>query len=241
MISSPKERKKSPERAENRRKMRFFPFLNLICPWILADLVYICTIYKTINYLMRTNYDKIKEREEKARTLLAAYGEGDQTAFMALYDMYADLLLDYGLCITSDRELVKDCVQDVFVQLISKASCTRVRKVTSYLLVSLRNRLLDEFRRKSHVAETAVEDIISPIVVGDVENHYIQKEKGLNESGTIKALMRELTPRQRQVFTLYYIEQRKYEDICRIMQMNYSCVRNLVHRGMVRLRSVRYS
>ncbi len=49
--------------------------------------------------------------------------------------------------------------------------------------------------------------------------------------------MDELTPRQRQVFTLYYIEQRKDEDICDIMQMNYHSVRNLVHRGMLKLRA----
>lgn len=49
--------------------------------------------------------------------------------------------------------------------------------------------------------------------------------------------MDELTPRQRQVLTLYYIEQRKYEDICDIMQMNYHSVRNLVHRGMLKLRA----
>ena len=74
--------------------------------------------------------------------------------------------------------------------------------------------------------------------VEDVENSYIQDEKTVNNKRKVTALMNELTPRQRQVFTLYYIEQRKYEDICEIMQMNYHSVRNLVHRGMLKLRSV---
>lgn len=187
---------------------------------------------------MKTNYNNIREREEAAQTLLAAYRQGDQNAFMSLYDMYAEMLLSYGLCITSDKELVKDCVQDVFIKLISKSQDLQVTKVTSYLLISLRNRLLDEFRRKNYMTETAVEDIrISSTTVEDVENSYILDESSLNNVRKVQILMDELTPRQRQVFTLYYIEQRKYEDICDIMQMNYHSVRNLVHRGMLKLRA----
>ena len=155
---------------------------------------------------MKTNYNNIREREEAAQTLLAAYRQGDQNAFMSLYDMYAEMLLNYGLCITSDKELVKDCVQDVFIKLISKSQDLQVTKVTS----------------------TTVED---------VENSYILDESSLNNVRKVQILMDELTPRQRQVFTLYYIEQRKYEDICDIMQMNYHSVRNLVHRGMLKLRA----
>ena len=187
---------------------------------------------------MKTNYNNIREREEAAQTLLAAYRQGDQNAFMSLYDMYAEMLLNYGLCITSDKELVKDCVQDVFIKLISKSQDLQVTKVTSYLLISLRNRLLDEFRRKNYMTETAVEDIrISSTTVEDVENSYILDESSLNNVRKVQILMDELTPRQRQVFTLYYIEQRKYEDICDIMQMNYHSVRNLVHHGMLKLRA----
>lgn len=186
---------------------------------------------------MKTNYNSIREREEAAQTLLAAYRQGDQNAFMSLYDMYAEMLLNYGLCITSDKELVKDCVQDVFIKLISKSQDLQVTKVTSYLLISLRNRLLDEFRRKNYMTETAVEDIRISTTVEDVENSYILDESSLNNVRKVQILMDELTPRQRQVFTLYYIEQRKYEDICDIMQMNYHSVRNLVHRGMLKLRA----
>ena len=46
---------------------------------------------------MKTNYNSIREREEAAQTLLAAYRQGDQNAFMSLYDMYAEMLLNYGL------------------------------------------------------------------------------------------------------------------------------------------------
>ena len=85
--------------------------------------------------------------------------------------------------------------------------------------------------------ETAVESLRISTTVEFVENSYILDESSLNNVRKVQILMDELTPRQRQVFTLYYIEQRKYEDICDIMQMNYHSVRNLVHRGMLKLRA----
>ena len=44
--------------------------------------------------------------------------------------------------------------------------------------------------------------------------------------------------RGEQNSSLYYIEEKKYEDICTIMDMNYQSVRNLMHRGITRLREL---
>ena len=55
---------------------------------------------------MKTNYNNIREREEAAQTLLAAYRQGDQNAFMSLYDMYAEMLLNYEIGRASCRERV---------------------------------------------------------------------------------------------------------------------------------------
>ena len=54
----------------------------------------------------------------------------------------------------------------------------------------------------------------------------------------VKQLLVQLSPRQREVLTLYYLEEKKYEDICVIMNMNYQSVRNLMHRSLTKLRSL---
>lgn len=177
-------------------------------------------------------------REEKAQALLAAYKAGDDSAFLAIYDMYASMLFNYGSCITSDRELVKDCIQDVFVKIVNKKSDLQLAKIGSYLFISLRNRLLDEFRRLSNTSDTSVEELRRVRSVNGVEDEYIAQEHDRVNSQRVAALMSVLTPRQRQAFTLYYLEQRKYEEICEIMQMNYHSIRNLVHRGMLKMRAV---
>jgi RNA polymerase sigma factor (sigma-70 family) len=87
------------------------------------------------------------------------------------------------------------------------------------------------------MSSVAIEDI-DPVATDDVEKKYLQMEREQAESHAVKYMMEQLSPRQREALTLYYIEERKYEDICKIMSMNYQSVRNLMHRGLTKLRSI---
>lgn len=69
-----------------------------------------------------------KRTSEKAQLFFVAYQNGDDNAFLALYDMFANVLLNYGACFTSNKEMVKDCVQDVFTKLIAKRENLRVER-----------------------------------------------------------------------------------------------------------------
>ena len=88
--------------------------------------------------------------ENSSLVLLRAYQFGDDTAFSELYSMYFQTMLNYGRCITSDMELIKDCIQDVFVKMLDRRDSLKITSVSSYLIISLRNRLLDEFRKASY-------------------------------------------------------------------------------------------
>lgn len=107
----------------------------------------------------------------------------------------------------------------------------------SYLFISLKNKLCDELRKRMYMSDTAVEEInaVSPT---DVEGDYMEEEKTRSNLLLVNNLMDQLSPRQREALTLYYIEEKKYEDICEIMDMNYQSVRNLMHRGLTRLRAL---
>ena len=56
------------------------------------------------------------------------------------------------------------------------------------------------------------------------------------EHQSLYLALRTLPPKERSAITLYYLEERKYDEICGIMHMNYHSVRNLMHRGMLKLR-----
>ena len=174
---------------------------------------------------------------ERTNQLVTAFCQGDDGAFSKLYDLYVNILFNYGMRLTSDQELLKDCIHDVFVRVYNKRSDqSAIRNFGSYIIIALKNKILDEFRRQTFTSEVSVEEYSTRHAPDDIEREYIVNERDLMQQRHVARLMKHLTRRQRQAITLYYIEERKYDEICGIMQMNYHSVRNLMHRGMVRLR-----
>ena len=64
--------------------------------------------------------------EKSSFVLLKAYQFGDNAAFSELYSMYVQTMLNYGRCITSDVELIKDCIQDVFVKMLDRRDSLKI-------------------------------------------------------------------------------------------------------------------
>lgn len=180
----------------------------------------------------------MEQTNNSAETLLASFQAGNMAAFSQLYDLHINILFNYGLKLTIDRELLKDCIHDIFVKLyIKKNELGVIENLRSYLFISLKNKLCDELRKRMFMSDTAVEEVdaVSPV---NVEDDYVEEEQKMNDFSLIQHLLGQLSPRQREALTLYYIEERKYEDICEIMDMNYQSVRNLMCRGLTKLRSL---
>ena len=92
--------------------------------------------------------------KERTRELVERFCAGDNQAFSQLYSLYVQILFNYGLRLTQDQELVRDCIHDVFVKVYNKRTDRNsITNLGSYLIISLKNRLLDEFRRHNFTAE----------------------------------------------------------------------------------------
>ncbi len=160
--------------------------------------------------------------------------------FTQLYDKHIDSLFMFGNKFTADRELIKDCIQDVFVKLYNKRNeLDNVGNIESYLYVSLRNRINDEFRRQTHLCDDEITDQTMRGLTDYNEEYDIERiEEERNRNTAMQQYMNNLSPRQQQIIQLFYIEHHKYDDICRIMGINYQSVRNLMHRSMSRLKDM---
>lgn len=158
--------------------------------------------------------------------------------FTELYYKTVDNLFSFGAKLTSDRELIKDCIQDVFVKLYTKREeLDSIVNIESYLHVSLRNRINDEFRKSSHINDSEVDSNSIKDLCDDADLESVENAEAENErTNAVHKFLKCLSPRQQQIINLYYIEQRKYDDICQIMGINYQSVRNLMHRSLMRLR-----
>lgn len=83
-----------------------------------------------------TKLDDLKHRrllEEKAPQIWLSFKQGNEDAFTELMELYYPSMLNYGLRFQNDRELVKDCIQDLFLELWKPESRSR-RPCTEKLL-----------------------------------------------------------------------------------------------------------
>ena len=190
---------------------------------------------------MENNYLKkntLLNADTETAELLTSFIQGNTLAFSKLYNLHVNMLYNYGCRITTDMELLKDCIQEVFIKIYNKRmELDTVANFKSYIIISLKNKLCDESRKRVNLSDVSVDEL--DIVSGyNVEKDYIATEKEMLDSVFITKMLNQLSPRQREAIVLYYIEEKKYDEICLLMDMNYQSVRNLIHRGISKLRSV---
>ena len=164
--------------------------------------------------MKQVSYQEEFEKDDMTK-IWRQFIAGDDRSYACIYQTYIQILYRYGLCFTSDEDLIKDCIQDLFVYLY--ANRTRLDKdcnVKVYLLISLKNNLCKHLVRNSHF--------------GSIAEDY----PFLSELSVLAVL----PPRQREILYYRYIQELPMEEICRLMALNYQSAQNLIQRSLKKLR-----
>lgn len=162
---------------------------------------------------------------------------GNIQALEALYNAYAGTLYSYGMMIAKDEDKVKDAIHDLFVylwQVRDKISTPNSTK--AYLLVSLRRRLLDKGTGINKMT-VSMEDLneLKPVTAGP-EDLWIGAEQNAINAVKLQNAIQSLSLRQQEIIHMRYFQQLEYEEIGRILDMNYQSARNLLTRAISALR-----
>ena len=152
--------------------------------------------------------------------------EGDDQAYSWIYTHYIQVLYNYGLQITPDSEIVKDCIQDVFV---------KIYKAKKKLMIALKNNIYNTFNQE-RLQKNYAFSLYQTEEQLTVKNEFIDQEARHEEMNNIKRMMKILTPRQREVIYYRFIEELSYDDICQIMGLNYQSAYNLLQRSLQKIR-----
>ncbi|MCO6487275.1 MAG: sigma-70 family RNA polymerase sigma factor [Phaeodactylibacter sp.] len=165
--------------------------------------------------------------------------EGRKAALEALYRAHAPVLLQYGGKFSADRQLVEDCVQDLFVDLWQRrAQLSEVSSVQSYLLVAMRRRVVRQLGRqqKRETAEEPEEQQFDCEIA--IDEQIAARELSKEQHLKLKEALQQLSPRQKEAIYLKYQLGMDYEDIGQAMDISYQSVRNLAHSALSRLREL---
>ena len=89
-------------------------------------------------------------KETTEVTLWQQIRAGNNKAYEQLFLRYADFMLAYGLKFTTNRELVKDAIQNVFMRIISgHEHIGDTDNVKAYLMASLRREVTVSIRHQN--------------------------------------------------------------------------------------------
>jgi RNA polymerase sigma factor (sigma-70 family) len=166
-----------------------------------------------------------------------AFKSGDATAFSHLYQTYSAGLYNYGAKFSLDKDLIKDCIQELFVQLwTNRNSVGTPRHVKNYLFKSFRNLILKKtFRLGKNQDFDETEDYEFNVSL-NIEETLIHDERRKQISEQLQGTISRLTARQREAIFLKFYEQLSYEEIAEVMGITVKASYKIMARSLGFLR-----
>jgi RNA polymerase sigma-70 factor (ECF subfamily) len=166
--------------------------------------------------------------------LWQAFVSGEEDAFGYVYHQYAPLLYHYGRHILKNRQLVEDCIHDLFVYLDQhRTTLGATSSIKYYLFRALRRRITETVALQDRFSGTpGPSEGYDFGIVSSPEAQLIACQSAqFRHEELIKAL-NQLPRRQREVLYLLYFNELSYQEIASIMSLEVRTVYNQVHNAL---------
>ena len=166
--------------------------------------------------------------------LLERYYEEHKNEWLGILLERYTLLL-FGVCMKymKDEEDARDCVQQIFVKVITELPRYRVEYFKAWIYTIARNYCLMRLR-DSHGRQTSLSD--SMLAAWDDEggkSRFLEKEKLLQ---WMDEALDELGKEQKLCVTLFYLEKRSYQEIAATTGFTLMQVKSYIQNGKRNLR-----
>jgi RNA polymerase sigma-70 factor (ECF subfamily) len=167
------------------------------------------------------------------RDLLQRARRFESAALAEIYDQWSDDLYRYAMRLLGDPNLAEDCVAETYSRFLHALhrGGGPTNHIRAYLYRVAHNWITDYYRSKHPVPfDDQVE--ISTAKTEDVSEIVHQQL----EQARIRDALSRLTPEQRQVITLKYLEGWNNQEVASVMQKPVGAIKSLQHRGLAALK-----
>ena len=156
---------------------------------------------------------------EELISLFKQYQEGSEEAFVKLYQLTLPNI--WGFI----RKRVKqpkqdDCFQQFWLHLHTKKHLDQGQPVLAWMLVILRNLIIDEYRSQKNIQEVSYETYM---------------DKGGEESTLVQDLISELPPQEKELIERIYLQGFSYEDLEKEWGLSQTSLRKRLSRSIGQL------
>lgn len=162
-----------------------------------------------------------------------SFSDGDAKAFADLYELYSEDLFHYGLTIINNEEIVKDLIQELFIEIWeNRTKLSKVAYPKTYLLKALYYKILRSAKKQPQPLDDEILQQEEP----SMEVTWILKEIKEERIEILQQQLQLLPERQRLVLHLKYFQNLSSQQIGEILSINTQSVSNLLYRGINTLR-----
>ena len=168
-----------------------------------------------------------------------AAGRGDRRAFAALVERHQQTVFRFirRYLGTSDRDVLEDLAQDVFLSAWKAASNFEPRaKVTTWLLRVTANRCLNHHRSRVLRRATSLEATDRSADLPAESPSADQQVKRAEQMARVRTAVAALPPKQRAAIVLRHFHGLSYVDIAQVLGLSVSAVESALFRARQSLR-----
>lgn len=165
--------------------------------------------------------------------------EGDREAFISIYETNYQHLFTYGFSLCGDKELTKDCIQDLFLEIWNTRShlTTEVSNVRSYLFTWLRRKITKELSRSAHNKSSMQDGDDDLLVELPYETLLIRFQQSSEDKEKLIAALSKLTRKQVEIIKLRFFDNLSYLQISERTALTTRTVYNHIHEAIKQLRN----
>lgn len=175
----------------------------------------------------------MRNRPEQA--ILERLKRFDAQALEEIFDTYSPGIFRYAYHLLGDEELARECMSETFSRFLDalKRDTGPDNYLQAYLYRIAHNWVTDFYRSKVPSSLPLDDELRAD---SEDEPHQVVTEQLANEH--LRAALTFLTPEQRQVIVLKYIEDWETEAIAQALNKPIGAVKALQHRGLEALRRI---
>jgi RNA polymerase sigma-70 factor (ECF subfamily) len=172
--------------------------------------------------------------------MIARIGRRDQSAFSALYDRLSGPLYSLTVKMLGDPVEAQDALQDVFLQIWSRAETydPEQSSVFSWAVLLTRSRVIDRLRargRRSRVVVASTDDTPTAADASTVESAADTAEKS-DEAARMRDVLSNLPSEQREAIEMAFFEHLTHHEIAARLGQPLGTVKARIRRGLLKLR-----
>lgn len=176
----------------------------------------------------------------KIHILWKSFQLGNMEAFAAIYNHHLNTLYRYGKKLCIDEEIVKDAIQEVFLDLYLKRekNKTNPENLKYYLILSLKRNLIKKLKKDRKSGESNPGYELSFDYEYNIEQIMIENEDVTEKRHRIELMLNQLPVKQKEALYLRFNESMEYPEIAKVMNISVESVRKQVYRAIKTVREV---